>query len=93
MQENQMVAEGAAAEIRNLQSTVKEKDADIKDEEVSRMVLQALEDGLKTDDLAMKRSSGEKLKSLEEEMDPKAEEGAPAVGLVVPQQDAILPED
>ena len=48
--------------------------------------------GLKTDDLEIKRASGEKLKSLEEEMDPEAEEDAPAEGLGVPQQDAILPE-
>ncbi|CAH7100405.1 Camk4 [Phodopus roborovskii] len=91
MQEDQVVAEGVEAEISKLEPMEKEKDEGVKDEEASRMVPQALEDGLKTDDLAMK-SSEEKLKTVEEEMDPKAEEGAPAVGLGVPQQDAILPE-
>ncbi|XP_005065356.1 calcium/calmodulin-dependent protein kinase type IV isoform X2 [Mesocricetus auratus] len=91
MQEDQAAAEDTAAETRKLQSKEREGGAGV-EEEAPGTVPQALEDGLKTDDLAMTRSSGEKLKSMEEEMDPKAEEGAPEVGLGVPKQDAILPE-
>ncbi|GAB1301536.1 Calcium/calmodulin-dependent protein kinase IV [Apodemus speciosus] len=94
MQEgDQVAAEGPADEMKELQSQEVEKDMDAKKEGTSRMLPQEPEeDGLKTDDLEIKRGSGEKLKSVEEEMDPEAEEEAPAEGLGVPQQDAILPE-
>ncbi|KAL1765876.1 calcium/calmodulin-dependent protein kinase type IV isoform X1 [Sigmodon hispidus] len=93
MQEgDQVAAEDSAAEMRMSQSMEEEKDAGVKDEEASRMVSQALEDGLKTDDPAMKTRSGEKLKAVEEDMNPKAEEEGSAVGLGVPQQAVILPE-
>ncbi|XP_052011412.1 calcium/calmodulin-dependent protein kinase type IV isoform X1 [Apodemus sylvaticus] len=93
MQEgDQVAAEAPAQEMKALQSEEGKKDTDVK-EETSRMVPQEPEeDGLKTDDLEVKRGSGEKLKSVEEETDPEAEEEAPAEGLGVPQQDAILPE-
>ncbi|OBS73488.1 hypothetical protein A6R68_15974, partial [Neotoma lepida] len=83
-EEDKVEAEGAADEMRKPQSG-EERDADVKDE-ASRMAPQAPEDDLKTDDPAMKRSSEEKLNALQEEMVPKAEEEAPAVGLGVPQQ-------
>ncbi|XP_013205074.1 calcium/calmodulin-dependent protein kinase type IV [Microtus ochrogaster] len=83
MQEDQV-----AAEMTALQAEGQEKDAGGKNEEVSRMVIQALEDGLKTRDPTMKRRSVEKLKTVGEEMDPKAEEEGPAAEA----QDVILPE-
>lgn len=85
-----MAAEDTAAEMRKSLSE-EEKDAGVQDE-APTMVPQALEDDLKADNPAMKRSSGEKLKALEEEMVPEDEEEAPAGGLGVPQQDVILPE-
>lgn len=89
MQEgDQGAAEGTAAEMVTLQAEGQEKDAGGRNEELSRMVLQALEDGLKTGDPAMKRRSVEKLKTVGEEMDPKAEEEGPAAEA----QDVILPE-
>ncbi|XP_038186561.1 calcium/calmodulin-dependent protein kinase type IV [Arvicola amphibius] len=89
MQEgDQVAAEGTEAEITTPQAEGQEKDADGRNEEVSRMVIQTLEDGLKTGDPAMKRRSGEKLKTVGEEMDPKAEEEDPAAEA----QDVILPE-
>lgn len=89
MQEgDQVAAEGTAAELMTLQAEGQEKDAGGRNEELSRMVLQALEDGLKTGDPAMKRHSVEKLKTVGEEMDPKAEEEGPAAEA----QDVILPE-
>lgn len=89
MQEgDQVAAEGTAAEMSTLQAEGQEEDAGGKNEEVSRMVIQALEDGLKTHDPTMKRRSVEKLKTVGEEMDPKAEEEGPAVEA----QDVILPE-
>ncbi|XP_006977992.1 calcium/calmodulin-dependent protein kinase type IV isoform X1 [Peromyscus maniculatus bairdii] len=91
MQEgDQVAAEDTAAELRKSLSE-EEKDAGVQ-EEAPTMVPQALEDDLKADNPAMKRSSGEKLKALEEEMVPEDEEEAPAGGLGVPQQDVILPE-
>lgn len=79
MQEGDQVAAGStAAEMTTLQTKGQENDAGGKKEKVSRMVLQVLEDGLKTGDLTMKRCSGEKLKTVGEEMDPKAEEEGPA---------------
>lgn len=89
MQEgDQGAAEGTAAEMMTLQAEGQEKDAGGRNEELSRMVLQTLEDGLKTGDPAMKRRSVEKLKTVGEEMDPKAEEEGPAAEA----QDVILPE-
>lgn len=89
MQEgDQVAAEGTAAEMTTLQAEGQEKDAGGKNEEVSRMVIQALEDGLKTRDPTMKSRSVEKLKTVGEEMDPKAEEEGPAAEA----QDVILPE-
>lgn len=89
MQEgDQGAAEGTAAEMVTLQAEGQEKDAGGRNEELSRMVLQTLEDGLKTGDPAMKRRSVEKLKTVGEEMDPKAEEEGPAAEA----QDVILPE-
>lgn len=88
MQEGDQVAAEGTAEMMTLQAEGQEKDAGGRNEELSRMVLQALEDGLKTGDPAMKRHSVEKLKTVGEEMDPKAEEEGPAAEA----QDVILPE-
>nr|XP_048298473.1 calcium/calmodulin-dependent protein kinase type IV [Myodes glareolus] len=89
MQEgDQGAAEGTAAEMVTLQAEGQEKDTGGRNEELSRMVIQTLEDGLKTGDPAMKRRSVEKLKTVGEEMDPKAEEEGPAAEA----QDVILPE-
>ncbi|CAO2593589.1 Calcium/calmodulin-dependent protein kinase type IV, partial [Lemmus lemmus] len=87
-EEDQVAAEGTAAEMMKLQAEGQENDAGGRNEETSNMVLQALEDGLKTGDPAMRRHSGEKLKTVGEEVDPDAEEEDPAVEA----QDVILPE-
>ncbi|EPY75058.1 calcium/calmodulin-dependent protein kinase type IV-like protein [Camelus ferus] len=89
-----MAVEGAEAELLKVQAVDEIKDADINAAEATKMVSEAMEDGIKEADPEIEEGLvEEKLKTTEEAAASKEEQENPALEFGVQQNDVILPEN
>ncbi|XP_072814383.1 calcium/calmodulin-dependent protein kinase type IV isoform X4 [Vicugna pacos] len=89
-----VAVEGAEAELLKVQAVDEVKDADINAAEATKMVSEAMEDGIKEADPEIEEGLvEEKLKTTEEAAASKEEQENPALEFGVQQNDVILPEN
>ncbi|KAB0406946.1 hypothetical protein E2I00_002336, partial [Balaenoptera physalus] len=89
----QVAVEGAEAELMKVQAIEKVKDAEINAAEATKVVPEALEDGIKEADPEIEEGLvEEKLKTVEEAAAPKEGQENPALEFGAQQNDVILPE-